>query len=409
MSELLPFHPAAGIFDLLEGDEFETLCESVRDHGLKLPIYTARDEDTGEVSILDGRNRYRACLEVSVEPRFEEWDGRGLAVDFVWLINAHRRQLTTSQKQIAAARYAIEHEKEARQRRGRRTDLTSGSVDPEVNFGRSREQAAEKFGVPEMTVRRAISVVKSGSPGLISAVEHGDVSVSAAADVARLPKSEQEDLVARGESEILDAAKAIRQRKAEERRAELATVAAIRLPPPPGRYSTIVIDPPWPMEKIERDVRPRQVAFEYPTMSEDDLKEFSSVVNGMAHDECHLFMWTTNKFLPMSFRLLEAWGFRYVLTMVWHKSGGFQPIGLPQYNCEFVLYARRGSPKFVDTKAFNCCFEAPRREHSRKPDEFYDLVRRVTDGSRIDVFSREKREGFDQYGNEADKFEEAAS
>ena len=110
----------------------------------------------------------------------------------------------------------------------------------------------------------------------------------------------------------------------------------------------------------------------------------------------------------MSLRLLDAWGFRYVLTMVWHKSGGFQPFGLPQYNCEFAVYARRGTPTFADTKAFNVCLQAPRREHSRKPDEFYDVIRRVTAGPRIDVFNRENRDGFDVYGNEAGKFVGAA-
>jgi N6-adenosine-specific RNA methylase IME4 len=106
----------------------------------------------------------------------------------------------------------------------------------------------------------------------------------------------------------------------------------------------------------------------------------------------------------MGLRLVEGWGFRYVCMFVWHKPGGFQPVGLPQYNCEFVIYARLGTPRFVSTKDFFCCFSATRREHSRKPDEFYDLIERVTEGPRIDVFSREKRNGYAQYGNETEKF-----
>jgi len=115
-------------------------------------------------------------------------------------------------------------------------------------------------------------------------------------------------------------------------------------------------------------------------------------------------MWTTQKYLPATIGLLDDIGLRYVLTMVWHKTGGFQPIDLPQYNCEFIIYARLGKPLFIDTKDFFCCFNGARREHSRKPDEFYNTIRRVTGGSRIDVFSREPRDGFAQYGNQSGHF-----
>ncbi len=177
---------------------------------------------------------------------------------------------------------------------------------------------------------------------------------------------------------------------------------------PEGKFSTIVIDPPWDMKKIERDVTPNQTKhLDYKTMTQVELIEFGDVVNSIAHTDCHMFMWTTHKFLLDALELLQAWGWKYVLTMVWHKPGGFQPYGLPQYNCEFAVYARKGSPSFITTKAFNCCFEGPRREHSRKPDNFYETIGRVTDGRRVDVFSREKRVGFEQLGDETEKFDEA--
>lgn len=190
-----------------------------------------------------------------------------------------------------------------------------------------------------------------------------------------------------------------------QRREQNAALKAEPAPPvPEGKFSTIIIDPPWPMVRIEREVAPYQVDFDYPTMSEDELRNFVGVIDDLAAPDCHLFMWTTQKFLPLGLTLLDWWRARYVLTMVWHKPGGFQPFGLPQYNCEFVLYGRMGCPEFIDIKAFNCCFQAPRREHSRKPDEFYELIRRVTGAPRIDIFSREPRSGFAQFGNEAEKF-----
>jgi N6-adenosine-specific RNA methylase IME4 len=227
--------------------------------------------------------------------------------------------------------------------------------------------------------------------------------------IAGVPDEAFEDHVAgvKQSGDELTTAGVYRLAKQKRNQEALAAVANRVVAVPTGRYSCIVIDPPWPMQKIEREVRPNQVGFEYPTMSEDELAAFP--VPHIAADDCHLFCWTTQKFLFMANRLIEAWGFRYVCQFIWHKPGGFQPIGLPQYNCEFALYARRGTPKFVDLKQFSCCFNAPRREHSRKPDEFYDIVRRVTAAPRIDVFSREAREGFAQYGNETEKFAAAST
>lgn len=170
------------------------------------------------------------------------------------------------------------------------------------------------------------------------------------------------------------------------------------------KYRCIVIDPPWPMQKIEREVRPYQgQAVDYPTMTREELEKLD--IGELAEaDGCFVFLWTTQRFLPVAFDLLDYWGFHYILTMVWHKTGGFQPFGLPQYNCEFVLLGRQGNLPFLDTKDFWCCFEGARREHSRKPDEFYRILKRVCAGPRLDMFARESHDGFEVWGNETDRF-----
>jgi N6-adenosine-specific RNA methylase IME4 len=177
---------------------------------------------------------------------------------------------------------------------------------------------------------------------------------------------------------------------------KLSEIESRATEPTAGVYDAIVIDPPWPMQKIEREVRPNQALFDYPTMNEEELSRLEIPTA----DDCHVWTWTTAKFLPMALRLIDAWGLKYVCPFVWHKPGGFQPVGLPQYNCEFALYARRGSPVFADTKAFSLCFDAPRGAHSEKPEAFYDTVRRATVGRRLDMFGRRIIDGFESWGNE---------
>lgn len=186
----------------------------------------------------------------------------------------------------------------------------------------------------------------------------------------------------------------IKKRETIER---LDNLAAEEIESPTGEYDVIVIDPPWPIEKIERDCRPNQTVLDYPTMSIEEI----GAMELPAAETCHLWIWTTHRFLPDTFGIGKGWGFNYHCAFVWHKPGGFQPVGLPQFNCEFALYFRKGAPIFKSTKALSVCFEAPRGKHSEKPEEFYDMVRRVTAGRRVDIFNRRPIEGFARWGNEA--------
>jgi hypothetical protein len=196
VSAKLQFHPLAEIFPLIEGVEFDELVEDIRANGLHEPIVVYEDQ------ILDGRNRYRACQAAGIEPAFTVYTGDD-PVGYVVSLNLRRRHLAESQRAMVAAKLAT---------------LRLG--DNQHSEGPSIEEASRLLNVGHASVERAKTVQRTGAPELVSAVQRGAVSVSAAADVATLSAQEQREIVARGEREILRAAQAIRARKAEIRRAE---------------------------------------------------------------------------------------------------------------------------------------------------------------------------------------------
>jgi N6-adenosine-specific RNA methylase IME4 len=378
------FHRYANVFPLLEGAEFDGLVADIKAHGVHEPIWIFEEQ------ILDGRNRRRAARVAGVECPERIYTGDD-PLGFVVSVNLHRRHLDTSQRGMAAARLAT---------------LRLG--DNQHSEGPSIEGASKLLNVGRATTERAREVLDHGVSELQSAVDHGKIAVSTAAEIANAPVDEQRRLVALSEKEILLAAKTIAQDRAVIKRAENQQKRHSAPPLPHGKFETIVIDPPWPITKMALYARPDVAGeLDYPAMSEEEI--FSFPLPEFAADNCHLFCWSTQKFLPSALRLVEHWSFKYLFLMTWHKSGGFQPLGLPAFNSEFVIYARKGTPKFIDTKNFGTSFEGRRRQHSRKPDEFYSLVARVTARPRIDVFSREQREGFVSWGNETDKFTEASS
>lgn len=84
----------------------------------------------------------------------------------------------------------------------------------------------------------------------------------------------------------------------------------INVPLPQGKYRTIVIDPPWAMKKILRKARPNQVLWDYPTMTVEEIKAFP--IPKLAYEDgCHIYLWTTHKYLPKAFEVLDAWGADY--------------------------------------------------------------------------------------------------
>lgn len=391
----------------LRKDEYDLLEASIAAEGCRDALIVA-DDDT----LLDGHNRYEICTRLGL-PYLTQTLVMPLPtqVDRVlWVLRNQlgRRNLCDVDRGELALRLKPALAEQAKGRQGREEGFITDYVPvilPEHSPStprETREEIAVLAGVSGRTLDKIEAIVATATPALRTAVREYTASIHTAAEIATLPAEAQDELVARGKPAILAAAKHIREEQREVRRevvrATLEDISVQAVKAAKGVYDVVVIDPPWPMEKIERDERPNQVLFDYPTMSVDAIRK---LVIPAAQD-CHLWLWTTQKFLPAAFDILAAWDFKYVCTFVWLKPGGPQPFGLPQYNCEFALYGRKGAPKFLDTKAFPTCFTAERAGHSVKPEEFYDLLRRVTGGRRIDMCSRRAIQGFDAWGNQSE-------
>jgi len=137
-------------------------------------------------------------------------------------------------------------------------------------------------------------------------------------------------------------------------------------------------------------------------MSIEEIKALK--VADLADENCELYLWTTQKYLPDAFEVLKAWGFKYCQTLTWCKTPrGKGQGGVYCPTNEFLILGRKGKmPKVerVDTTWFNT--KRPHNEHSKKPEFFQDLIETVSDAPRLEMFARRERENWDVWGNEVE-------
>lgn len=178
-------------------------------------------------------------------------------------------------------------------------------------------------------------------------------------------------------------------------------IAEIRKEPPPlptGPFRVLVVDPPWEYWKRKDDPSHRATC-PYPSMSIEEIKGLE--IKEMSHEDAVLWLWTTNSHLPESFSIVDAWGFQYKTTLTWVKDR----MGCGDWlsgKTEHCLMCTRGKPTINLTNQ-TTAIKAPLREHSQKPEEFYELVEALCPGSKTELFSRTNRDGWVSHGDEAGK------
>jgi len=182
-------HPASASLPLMVGVEFDELVLDIKAHGLREPIALHPDG-----SVLDGRNRLRACTRAGVEPHFKTWDGRlGTEAEYIMSMNLHRRHLDESQRAMIAARMA--NLKSGQHKPGAvpmGTASAGGQGGSPVGLiaapAASLAKAGKMLNVGRRSVARARKVLASGQPALIEAVDRGEIAVRQAADMVEAPK-----------------------------------------------------------------------------------------------------------------------------------------------------------------------------------------------------------------------------
>jgi len=196
-------------------------------------------------------------------------------------------------------------------------------------------------------------------------------------------------------------------------------VTALRpaLAPPPlpqveGGFQTVLADPPWRFANRTGKVAPEHRRLDrYSTMELNDICALN--VPAVTAKNAHLYLWVPNALLPEGIRVLESWGFRYVSNIVWakrRKDGGPDGRGVGFYFrnvTELLLFGVKGSMRtMAPARSQVNMIETRKREHSRKPDEQYDLIERCSPGPYLEMFARYPQEGWIAWGDEADDSQE---
>jgi len=178
-----------------------------------------------------------------------------------------------------------------------------------------------------------------------------------------------------------------------------------------GKYGTILADPPWRFKNSTGKVAPEHKRLaRYPTLSLDEI--ISIPVNEITKDKSHLYLWVPNALIAEGLSVMEKWGFTYKTNLIWYKirkDGGPDGRGVGFYFrnvTEMILFGVKGNLRTLKPGRSQVnIIPSRKREHSRKPDELYDIIEECSPNPFLELFARGGRKNWTNWGNEANEYE----
>lgn len=177
------------------------------------------------------------------------------------------------------------------------------------------------------------------------------------------------------------------------------------------KFATVLADPPWQFQNRTGKIAPEHKRLSrYPTMTLQEIKDLP--VEAIVKDTAHLYLWVPNALLPDGLQVMAHWGFAYKTNLIWYKirkDGGPDRRGVGFYFrnvTEMILFGVRGknARTLQAGRSQENIISSQKREHSRKPDEQYQIIESCSPGPYIELFARGPRKGWFVWGNQAEEY-----
>ena len=371
--------------DLTE-DEYAELKADIKARGVMVPI-----EFDEQGNPLDGHHRLKICEELGITD-YPKVIRAGMTEEekrtHARKLNMARRQLSQEQRRDLIR----EQLRETPEKSDRQIAASLGVSDKTVGSQRKKlESGAE---IPHLTTSIGADGKEYTKP-----TRHKTVTVfnPSPAEEKAIKQPKIIERMAQSGKTAVEVKREIKAEEQEERRRENAEKIKELSSPleAQGLFQTIVIDPPWD-HGDEGDINQfGRTKPEYATMPIDEIAQLP--IDKISDDNCHLYLWVTNRSLPKAFSLIEKWGFRYITCLTWVKPS----FGIGNYfrgSTEQVLFAIKGSQPLKRKDACTHFCADRGKGHSAKPDKFYTLVESCSYAPFIDVFGRKERDGWSVWG-----------